>query len=96
MITEVFETTKFRVQISGSIAYVEARNGKRWIFRDQFKLPIPLDSLAGRRGTPVLSAAVRHFEASHPNDPSLRNALVNTHPEEPVVGERWGALPSRV
>jgi hypothetical protein len=75
MISLIFETKRFRVQITGKTAWVETSKGAGWVFRDQHSLPLSPDSLYGRGLASVLRAAVQHFEHSRHGDQSLREAL---------------------
>ena len=95
MISLIFETRQFRVQIRDHMAFVESREGKGWSFRNQYNLPIPADSLHGRGEIAVLAAAVRNYERKRGGDPSLREALANGG-ETNQASASAGALPSRI
>jgi hypothetical protein len=76
--TLIFETKKFRVQITGKCAWVEVSEGGRWVFRNQHNLPLSLSIARGRRSISVLRAAVEHYERVHDGDPALRAAITGT------------------
>jgi hypothetical protein len=96
MISLIFETRQFRVQIRDNMAFVESRDGKGWSFRNQYQLPIPVDSLHGRGEIAVLAAAVRNYERKRHGDRSLRDALAHGNGVEKGVSISAGALPSRL
>ena len=73
--TLMFETKRFRVQIVGKSAWVETSEGGRWVFRSQINLPVNLSIARGRNITPVLRAAVEHYERVRNGDQALRAAL---------------------
>jgi hypothetical protein len=75
MISLVFESKRFRVQINGNVAHLESRDRQGWIFRNQYNLPIQPKLLKGRGEFALLTAAVRCFERARPGDRSLSDAL---------------------
>jgi hypothetical protein len=84
--TLIFETKKFRVQITGKCAWVEVSEGGRWVFRNQHNLPLSLSIARGRRSISVLRAAVEHYEHFHNGDPALRAALTGSVvPQRPAA-----------
>jgi hypothetical protein len=89
MISLIFETKRFRVQITGKTASVETSEGAGWIFRNQHSLPLSPDSLYGRGPASVLRAAVQNFEQTRHGDQSLREALTGV----PEVREAEVAKP---
>jgi hypothetical protein len=76
--TLIFETKKFRVQITGKCAWVEVSEGGRWVFRNQHNLPLSLSIARGRNSISVLRAAVEHYERVHDGDPALRAAITGS------------------
>lgn len=96
MISLIFETRLYRVQIRDNMAFVESRDGNGWTFRNQYLLPIPSGSLRGRGEMAVLSAAVRNYERKRGGDQSLREALAHANAESQDIPVTAGALPSRV
>ena len=96
MISLIFETRHYRIQIRENMAFVESRDGNNWTFRNQYSLPIASDSLRGRGEMAVLAAAVRDYERKHGGDPTVREALANVHPANGEVAVSAGALPSRL
>jgi hypothetical protein len=99
MISNTFETTRFRVQITGATVWVESREGANWIFRNQHSLPLNPRALRGRSEASVLRAAVQHFERIHRGDKSLREALTGIEEvtQLPItIGKcRTGLLPGQ-
>ena len=77
MITAIFETTQFRVQIVGKSAWVESSEGAGWILRNQYSLPLALDTLQAQNDptTAALRLAVEHFERTRNGNQALRTAL---------------------
>jgi hypothetical protein len=77
MITVTFETKRYRVQIIGKSAWVECKEGARWVFRSQHPLPLAFDALQARRDSTsaVLKSAVADFENTLNGDLALREAL---------------------
>lgn len=76
--TLIFETQKFRVQITGKCAWVEVSEGDRWVFRNQHNLPLSLSIARGRSSISVLRAAVEHYERVHDGNPALRAAITGS------------------
>jgi hypothetical protein len=76
MITLFFEARRYRVQVQGRNVLVEIRELNRWVFRDQYVLPLEPAALSRPKRLPVLRAALRAFERVHPGDQSLRDALI--------------------
>jgi hypothetical protein len=76
--TLIFETKKFRVQITGKCAWVEVSEGGRWVFRNQHNLPLSLSIARGKNSIAVLRAAVEHYERVHDGDPALRAAITGS------------------
>jgi hypothetical protein len=77
MITVTFEAKRYRVQIIGKSAWVECKEGARWVFRSQHPLPLAFDALQARRDSTsaVLRSAVADFERTRNGDLALREAL---------------------
>ena len=73
--TLLFETNRFRVQVVGKSAWVEIREGSRWVFRSQHNLPVNLSITRGRNSNTVLRAALKHYEYVRHGDPALHEAL---------------------
>jgi hypothetical protein len=84
MTSAVFETDRFRVHITGKAAWVEAKMGANWVFRNWHAVPV-----AGDCGdSNVLKAAVEHYEEQRRGDNSLRNALTGIRkgpPKQPAA-----------
>lgn len=70
MTSAVFETERFRVHITGKAAWVEAKDGDNWIFRNWHALPVSGDC----GDSDALKAAVAHYEEAR-GENSLRIAL---------------------
>lgn len=81
MTSAIFETERFRVQITGKTAWVETRHGSDWIFCHQHPLPVSgsCDDSSG------LKAAVDHYEETRKGDTSLRAALTGLRTHERTV-----------
>src|SRR4051812_37545547 len=104
MISVIFETKRFRVQITGKTAWVESKEGAAWIFRNQYNLPLLPEALRKRGENSVLRAALQHYEKTHEGDTSLREALTGVRekrrveavpaPARPPVGRP--PLPNRM
>src|SRR4051812_26765729 len=92
MISLVFESKRFRVQVNGNLAFVESKERHGWIFRNQYTLPINPKSLRGRGEFAILGAAVRCFERTRSGDRSLMDAL--TMVEQPIPVETPAAGPA--
>jgi hypothetical protein len=84
----VFETSRFRVHITGHIAWFEMRESSGWVLREQFPIPVPSELLSANAHLNALGSAVLEFEASRPGDTSLRAAL--TGYRKPAIAQ---ALP---
>jgi hypothetical protein len=89
MMSVVFETPRFRVQIAGKTAWVENRESAGWILRAQHAIPISGESLAGADHANLLNRAVLDFEDTRPGDTALRSAL--TGDPEPLRPRNLGA-----
>lgn len=83
MTSTVFETERFRVHITGKAAWVEAKEGANWAFRNWHALPVS----ANCGDSEALKAAVEYFEESRRGDGSLRSALTGSRrePVKPVL-----------
>jgi hypothetical protein len=89
MTSDVFETPRFRVQITGKTAWVENKESASWVLRAQHAIPISEESLADSDQTNLLSRAVSDFEDTRPGDTTLRSAL--TGDPEPLRLRTLGA-----
>jgi len=70
-----FETPRFRVHITDTLAWIENREGAGWVLRGQVTIPVSRESLSAGAYPGMLAAAVLDFEESRPGDNSLRAAL---------------------
>ena len=81
MTSAVFETERFRVHITGKAAWVEAKDGENWVFRNWHALPVSGDC----GDSAALKAAVAHYEEAR-GENSLRIALTG-------IGQAVGRRP---
>jgi hypothetical protein len=70
-----FETPRFRVHITDTLAWIENREAAGWVLRGQVTIPVSPESLSAGDYPGMLAAAVLDFEESRPGDNSLRAAL---------------------
>jgi hypothetical protein len=70
-----FETPRFRVHITDSIAWIENREPAGWVLRGQVTIPVSHESLTAGAYPGTLAAVLMEFEESRPGDNSLRAAL---------------------
>lgn len=77
MTSVVFETERFRVHITGKAAWVEAKEGANWVFRNWHALPASVDCA----DSDALKAAVADYEEARGGNGSLRSALTGIRPE---------------
>jgi hypothetical protein len=84
MMTVVFETPRFRVHITGNVAWIENREDSAWVFRSQLMIPVSAESLDAVDNTSTVRAAVLDFEESRAGDKSLRSALMGYREAPPV------------
>ena len=91
MTSAVFETSRFRVHITGKAAWVEAKDGSHWVFCNWHALPVSSDC----SDSDALRAAVTDYEEAR-GENSLRIALtgVGHLSAKPVIKEP--AKPQRV
>jgi hypothetical protein len=71
----IFETPRFRVQISGKAAWLESVESGEWVLRGQIAIPVAADALSGDANPSLLRDAVLDFEQVRPGDTRLRAAL---------------------
>src|SRR4051812_11524282 len=71
----VFETPRFRVQITGKSAWLEVKERTGWVFRNQHTLPLAPDALGQAEELSGLRAAIEDFEQTRHGDSRLREAL---------------------
>src|SRR4051812_47257807 len=58
----IFETPRFRVQISGKAAWLESVESGEWVLRGQIAIPVAADALSGDANPSLLRDAVLDFE----------------------------------
>jgi hypothetical protein len=73
--TVVFETPRFRVHITGKVAWIENQEATGWVFRSQLMIPISQESLDAPDNMSTVKAAILDFEETRPGDKSLRAAM---------------------
>src|SRR5436305_486659 len=71
----IFETPRFRVQISGKAAWLESVESGEWVLRGQFPIPISAEALSADAHPSLLRDTVLDFEQVRPGDTRLRAAL---------------------
>lgn len=71
----IFETPRFRVHISGQIAWLENMESGQWVLRGQRTIPVSVEALRADAHPSLLQKAVREFEQARPGNTNLRNAL---------------------
>ena len=71
----IFETPRFRVHISGNVAWLESVESGQWILREQVALPVPGDTLGADAHPSLLRDAVLDFEQVRAGNTKLRAAL---------------------
>jgi|SRR6185295_2012283 len=83
MTSAVFETERFRVHITGKAAWVEAKEGANWVFRNWHALPVSADC----SDSDALKAALADYEEAHGGNSSLRSALtgIRGEPAKPAI-----------
>lgn len=80
----IFETPRFRVHISGNVAWLESVESGQWILREQVALPVPGDTLGADAHPSLLRDAVLEFEQVRAGNTKLRAALTG-YREAPTV-----------
>ena len=90
MTLAVFETERFRVHITGKAAWVEAKEGANWVFRNWHALPASADC----SDSDALKAAVTDYEEARGGNSSLRSALtgIRQEPAKPAIRQAKGAI----
>jgi len=90
MTSVVFETERFRVHITGKAAWVEAKEGANWVFRNWHALPVSADCT----DSDALTAAVADFEQARGGNASLRSALtgIRLEPSRPAIQPAKAAI----
>ena len=73
--TTVFETPRFRVQITGKSAWLEVKEAGAWVLRNQHTLPVSADAMVEGDEFSALRAAVEDFGQTPGRQQSLREAL---------------------
>ena len=83
MTSAVYETGRFRVHITGKAAWVEAKEGANWVFRNWHALPVSADC----SDSDGLKAAVADYEETLAGNGSLRSALtgIREQPSKPAI-----------
>jgi hypothetical protein len=90
MTSVVFETARFRVHITGKAAWVEAKEGGNWVFRNWHALPASADCT----DSDALKAAVTDYEEARAGNGSLRSALtgIRQEPAKPAIRQAKAAI----
>jgi hypothetical protein len=94
----VFETPRFRVQITGKSAWLEVKERTGWVFRNQHTLPVAPDALGQGEELSGLRAAIEDFEQTRHGDSRLREALTGVRPAraespKPAIAPHKGSAP---
>jgi len=71
----IFETPRFRVHISGQVAWLEGTESGQRVLKGQATIPVPGDALCEAAHPSLLRDIVLEFEQVRAGDPSLRTAL---------------------
>lgn len=71
----IFETSRFRVHISGQVAWLENMESGHWVLRGQVTIPVSGDALRADAHPSLLRDAVLEFEQVRAGDTNLRAAL---------------------
>ena len=82
--TVVFETPRFRVHISGQVAWLEVLESGQWVLRGQLTIPISGEALREDAQPGLLRDAVLEFEQARAGDSNLRAALTGYRPATAV------------
>src|SRR5690348_6406067 len=77
----IFETPRFRIHISGQVAWLESAESGHWVLRGQLTIPVSGDALAHPS---LLRDAVLEFEQTRAGDTNLRAALSGYRRATPV------------
>ena len=80
----IFETSRFRVHISGPVAWLENMESGQWVLRGQVSIPVSRDALSADAHPSLLRDAVLDFEQVRAGDTNLRAALTG-YKTAPVV-----------
>jgi len=99
----VFETPRFRVHISGQVAWLEYMESGQWVLRRQLMIPVSVKALGADDHSSLLREAVLEFEQVRPGNTDLRAALTGYRgtvalqilPREIAQTARRGAPPAR-
>jgi len=99
----IFETPRFRVHISGQVAWLENMESGQWVLRRQLAIPISVEALRADPQPSLLREAVLEFEQTRAGNTNLRAALtgyrgaetVQILPREVAQTARKGAPPAR-
>jgi hypothetical protein len=71
----IFETPRFRVHISGQVAWLENMESGQWVLRGQLTIPVSVEALRADTHPSLLQEAVLEFEQVRAGDANLRAAL---------------------
>jgi len=80
----IFETPRFRVHISGQVAWLESVESGHWVLRGQLKIPVSGEALRAQAHSSLLRDAVLEFEQMRAGDTNLRAALTGYREATPV------------
>jgi len=71
----IFETPRFRVHISGQVAWLENIESGHWVLRGQLSIPVSPHALHADAQPSLVRDAVLEFEQVRAGDTNLRAAL---------------------
>jgi hypothetical protein len=71
----IFESPRFRVHISGQVAWLENMEAGEWVLRGQLTIPVSVEALREGAQPSLLREAVLEFEQERPGNTNLRAAL---------------------
>lgn len=71
----IFETPRFRVHISGKVAWLESVESGHWVLRGQLTIPVSGEAFRAQAQPSMLRDAVLEFEHIRAGDTNLRAAL---------------------
>jgi hypothetical protein len=71
----IFETSRFRVHISGPVAWLENMESGQWVLKGQVAIPVSREALSADAHPSLLRDVVLDFEQARAGDTNLRAAL---------------------
>ena len=71
----IFETPRFRVDISGKVAWLESMESGHWVLRGQVTIPVSGEALGAHAHPSLLRDVVVEFEQVQAGNTNLRAAL---------------------